>query len=126
MPTIPDEHETRFPLDLSELEAIYGAPALDDLVLRAVRHLVAEMSTLDRLVAAGAFARAAEPLHRARGTASLFSSDDAALACLLRAEQALRLADPPLLAQTLPLARSLLDALAQALQARLDGPQASR
>lgn len=121
MPTMPDEHDARFPIDMSELEAIYGARALNELVARARDHLADEMAELERQVTAGAFERAMQLLHRIRGTASFFSTDESELACLLRAEQALRLGDAALVAASLPAARSILAALAHVFEKRLAG-----
>ncbi|RKP52187.1 hypothetical protein D7S89_01180 [Trinickia fusca] len=103
------------PLELSELTALYGAADLHGLIVRALEQLAQERAALDAHVASQAFVKAADALHRLKGTVAFFGGQACDLDTLHRAERALRAEDITLIAQTLPAACRLLGAFAHAL-----------
>ena len=105
--------------DWGELEAIYGRAPFAELVDRALAQMRADLTEFDRMLDAQAYSRAAQRLHRMKGTAAFFTCDEEALAALHTAERALALAEPRLVKRTLPAARRAIETLMQAFAARL-------
>ncbi|CAN7418903.1 hypothetical protein LJR230_002567 [Trinickia sp. LjRoot230] len=118
MPIGSDDQAWARALALTELEVIYEASALRELIARALLQLEQDEAEFETRIAAGACCEAAHTLHRIKGTAAFFCGDEPMLDTLHRAECALRL-NPPcaeLVVATLPQARRMLAALIRALQ----------
>lgn len=111
----PIEMRYGVPLELGELRALYEAADLHGLIVRALEQLAQERAALDAHVASQAFAKAADALHRLKGTVAFFGGQACGLDTLHRAERALRAEDSNLIATTLPAACRLLAAFAHAL-----------
>lgn len=100
--------------DLSELSALYGEAGLRTLLAVALDEFDCQRLAFDGAFQYGQWERAAHALHRLAGTAAFFVRDERVLEPLCRAERALRLADAPLIALTVPDARSVLASLGAA------------
>lgn len=97
--------------DLSELATLYGEAGLRTLLAVALDEFDCQRLAFDGAFQDGQWAQAAHALHRLAGTAAFFVRDERVLEPLSRAERALRLADAPLIALTVPEARSELGSL---------------
>lgn len=105
--------------DLSELATLYGEAGLRTLLAVALDEFDCQRLAFDGAFQHGQWAQAAHALHRLAGTAAFFVRDERVLEPLSRAERALRLADAPLIALTVPEARSELGSLRAAFMGEL-------
>ena len=116
---MPARDNDRHLFEWAELELIYGRGEFANLIERAHAQLRADLVEFDRMLDACEYPRAAQRLHRMKGTASFFACDESTLAVLHAAEKALALLEPALIDLTLTRARNAIEALVRAFETRL-------
>ncbi len=113
----PHEASAQWPLDLSELRALYGESDLRLLLTVALDEFDCQQLAFNAAFERKEWAPAAEALHRLTGTVAFFTGDERALDPLSRLERGLRRGDAVQAARAIARARAMLVAFRAALAA---------